>query len=154
MTAAILTEGLTKRFGRDLALDDLDLRVEAGEVFGYLGPNGAGKSTTISLLLGFVAPTAGRAELFGIDERGLDKVDRAILTSLCVRFVGAPVGLSTLAISVSEPPETVEDVYEPFLIQQGLLMRTPRGRVPTPAAWAHLGLAEPEALPRPDALFD
>ena len=67
MTAAILTEGLTKRFGRDLALDDLDLRVEAGEVFGYLGPNGAGKSTTISLLLGFVAPTAGRAELFGID---------------------------------------------------------------------------------------
>jgi ABC-2 type transport system ATP-binding protein len=69
VTAAILTEHLTKRFGRDLALDDLDLRVEAGEVFGYLGPNGAGKSTTISLLLGFVAPTSGRAELLGTDVR-------------------------------------------------------------------------------------
>jgi len=81
--------------------------------------------------------------LFGVDELGLDKVDRAILSSLCERFGGQPVGLSTLAISVAEPTETVEDVHEPFLIQQGLLMRTPRGRVPTPAAWAHLGLAPP-----------
>ena len=105
---------------------------------------------------GMVDREAARAglKLFGIDERGLDKIDRAILTSLCVRFVGAPVGLSTLAISVSEPPETVEDVYEPFLIQQGLLMRTPRGRVPTAAAWAHLGLAAPDPVPRPDPLFD
>ena len=79
--------------------------------------------------------------LFGVDELGLDKVDRAILAALCERFGGGPVGLSTLAISVGEPTETVEDVYEPFLIQQGLLMRTPRGRVATPAAWAHLGLA-------------
>jgi Holliday junction DNA helicase RuvB len=78
--------------------------------------------------------------VFGVDERGLDKVDRAILGALCARFGGGPVGLSTLAISVSEPTETLEDVYEPFLIQQGLLMRTPRGRVATPAAWAHLGL--------------
>jgi Holliday junction DNA helicase RuvB len=78
--------------------------------------------------------------VFGVDGRGLDKVDRAILTALCSRFGGGPVGLSTLAISVSEPTETLEDVYEPFLIQQGLLMRTPRGRVATPAAWAHLGL--------------
>ena len=53
------------------------------------------------------------------------------------------MGLSTLAISVSEPTETVEDVYEPYLIQQGLLMRTPRGRVATPAAWVHLGLEAP-----------
>lgn len=81
--------------------------------------------------------------LFGIDELGLDKVDRAILDALCNRFGGGPVGLSTLAISVAEPGETVEDVYEPFLIQQGLLMRTPRGRVPTPAAWAHLGSVPP-----------
>jgi len=78
--------------------------------------------------------------VFGVDGRGLDKVDRAILAALCSRFGGGPVGLSTLAISVSEPTETLEDVYEPFLIQQGLLMRTPRGRVATPAAWAHLGL--------------
>jgi Holliday junction DNA helicase RuvB len=81
--------------------------------------------------------------LFGIDELGLDKVDRSILSSLCERFGGGPVGLSTLAIAVSEPTETVEDVYEPFLIQQGLLMRTPRGRVATPAAWRHLGLIAP-----------
>ena len=80
---------------------------------------------------------------FGVDDRGLDKVDRAILEALCRRFGGGPVGLSTLAISVGEQTETVEDVYEPFLIQQGLLMRTPRGRVALPAAWQHVGLAPP-----------
>lgn len=80
---------------------------------------------------------------FGVDSIGLDKVDRAILTAVCERFGGGPVGLSTLAISVSEPTETVEDVYEPFLIQQGLLMRTPRGRVATPVAWEQLGLTPP-----------
>ena len=89
---------------------------------------------------------------FGVDGRGLDKVDRAILSAICERFGGGPVGLSTLAISVSEPTETVEDVYEPFLIQQGMLMRTPRGRMATPAAWEHLGLTPPtttqDALPQ------
>ncbi len=80
---------------------------------------------------------------FGVDERGLDKVDRAILSAICERFGGGPVGLSTLAISVGEQTETVEDVYEPFLIQQGLLMRTPKGRVCTIGAWEHLGIAPP-----------
>ncbi len=104
---------------------------------------------------GIIDEPAAKAglKLFGIDELGLDKVDRAILTSLCVRFRGAPVGLSTLAISVSEPTETVEDVYEPFLIQQGLLMRTPRGRVPLGSAWTHLGLEEPVSPTRSDGLF-
>ena len=83
-------------------------------------------------------------KLFGIDERGLDKVDRTLLENLCVSFAGRPVGLSTLAISLGEPTETVEDVIEPFLIQQGFLLRTPRGRVPTEAAWHHLGLTPPE----------
>ena len=83
-------------------------------------------------------------KLFGIDERGLDKVDRTLLENLCVSFSGRPVGLSTLAISLGEPTETVEDVIEPFLIQQGFLLRTPRGRVPTEAAWHHLGLTPPE----------
>ena len=72
----------------------------------------------------------GRArglKLFGVDERGLDKVDRAILDSICRQFHGGPVGLSTLAIAVGEQPETVEDMYEPFLIQQGMIARTPRG---------------------------
>jgi holliday junction DNA helicase RuvB len=85
--------------------------------------------------------------VFGVDERGLDKVDRAILSAICERFGGGPVGLSTLAISVGEQTETVEDVYEPFLIQGGLLMRTPRGRVATPAAWQHLGMAPPPSGP-------
>ncbi|MEM7340450.1 MAG: Holliday junction branch migration DNA helicase RuvB [Actinomycetota bacterium] len=95
--------------------------------------------------------------LFGIDERGLDKIDQLLLTNLCRHFEGGPVGLSNLAISVGEPTETVEDVIEPFLIQQGLLIRTPRGRVATPTAWRHLGLAPPaEAPPPPDTpgLFD
>jgi Holliday junction DNA helicase RuvB len=94
--------------------------------------------------------------LFGVDKCGLDKVDRAILTALCQRFGGGPVGLSTLAIGVGEQTETVEDVYEPFLIQQGLLMRTPRGRVALPAAWEHLGLTPPpDRSPEiPPTLFD
>ncbi|MDY7103831.1 MAG: Holliday junction branch migration DNA helicase RuvB [Actinomycetota bacterium] len=82
--------------------------------------------------------------LFEVDDRGLDKVDRAILDVLCVRYGGRPVGLSTLAISVAEPTETVEDVHEPFLIREGLMERTPRGRCATPAAWAHLGLEAPQ----------
>ncbi|MET0324452.1 MAG: Holliday junction branch migration DNA helicase RuvB [Ilumatobacteraceae bacterium] len=81
--------------------------------------------------------------VFGVDDRGLDKVDRAILTALCRQFGGGPVGLSTLAISVGEQTETVEDVYEPFLIQQGLIARTPRGRVAMPASYEHLGLSPP-----------
>jgi Holliday junction DNA helicase RuvB len=81
--------------------------------------------------------------LFGVDDLGLDKVDRAILSAMCEQFHGGPVGLSTVAISVGEQPDTVEDVYEPFLIQQGMLARTPRGRVAMPAAYRHLGLAVP-----------
>jgi len=91
--------------------------------------------------------------VFGVDELGLDKVDRAILQALCSRFGGGPVGLSTLAVSIGEEPDTVEDVYEPFLMQLGLLMRTPRGRVATPGAWQHLGLAPPASGP-PALPFD
>ena len=90
--------------------------------------------------------------LFGVDEAGLDKVDRAILDTVCRRFGGGPVGLSTLAVSVGEETETVEDVYEPFLLQLGMLKRTPRGRVAMPAAWQHLGLAPPPSAEAP-ALF-
>ena len=86
--------------------------------------------------------------VFGVDKLGLDKVDRAVLGALCQQFNGGPVGLSTLAISVSEQTETIEDVYEPFLIQQGLVARTPRGRVAMPAAWDHLGLPRPELDPQ------
>ena len=72
-------------------------------------------------------------ELFEVDELGLDKVDRAILAALCETFGGQPVGLHTLAVAVAEEPETVEEVYEPFLLKAGLLQRTPRGRIATPA---------------------
>jgi Holliday junction DNA helicase RuvB len=85
--------------------------------------------------------------VFGVDDLGLDKVDRAVLSAMCTQFNGGPVGLSTLAISVSEQTETIEDVYEPFLIQQGLIARTPRGRVAMPAAWTHLGLTPPTQSP-------
>ncbi|MEO7398204.1 MAG: Holliday junction branch migration DNA helicase RuvB [Ilumatobacteraceae bacterium] len=92
-------------------------------------------------------------KVFGVDERGLDKVDRAILTAICQQFRGGPVGLSTVAISVGEQTETVEDVYEPFLIQQGLLARTPRGRVAMPSAWHHLGLVAPRPADTSPSLF-
>ena len=84
-------------------------------------------------------------ELFGVDDLGLDKVDRAILDALCVRFRGRPVGLVTLAQCVGEEPDTIEDAYEPFLLQQGLLQRTPRGRVAMPHAFGHLGLPDPSS---------
>ena len=86
--------------------------------------------------------------VFGVDGAGLDKVDRQILSHICQQFSGGPVGLSTLSIAVGEQPETVEDVYEPFLIQQGLIARTPRGRVALAAAWSHLGLEAPNTPPR------
>ncbi len=92
--------------------------------------------------------------LFGVDDRGLDKVDRAILTALCVQFNGGPVGLSTVAISVGEQPETVEDMYEPFLITQGMIARTPRGRIALAAAYEHVGLVPPRSAGPPDSLFD
>jgi holliday junction DNA helicase RuvB len=82
--------------------------------------------------------------VFEVDDLGLDKVDRAILHAVVERFGGGPVGLSTLAITVGEEPETVEDAYEPFLLQSGLLKRTPRGRVATAHAYAHLGVERPE----------
>jgi Holliday junction DNA helicase RuvB len=101
-----------------------------------------------------VATARDGLALFGVDELGLDKVDRAILSALCRQYAGGPVGLSTLSISVSEQPETIEDVYEPFLIQQGLVVRTPRGRVALSAAWDHLGLPAPVQPERPAGLFD
>jgi Holliday junction DNA helicase RuvB len=88
-----------------------------------------------------VADTA--LALLEIDELGLDRLDRELLRALCVRFEGAPVGLSTLAVTVGEEQDTVEDVYEPYLLQCGLLKRTPRGRAATRRAYAHLGIDPP-----------
>ena len=93
-------------------------------------------------------------EMFEVDESGLDRLDRGVLDVLCRRFGGGPVGISTLAVAVGEERETVEEVAEPFLVRSGLLARTPRGRVATPAAWHHLGLTPP-AVPTVDStLFE
>lgn len=81
--------------------------------------------------------------VFEVDELGLDKVDRAILESIILKFGGGPVGLGTLAIAVGEEPETVEDAYEPFLLQIGLIQRTPRGRIATDMAYRHMRVERP-----------
>jgi len=86
-------------------------------------------------------------ELYEVDERGLDRLDRGVLRNLCTLFNGGPVGLSTLALSVGEETETVSEVAEPFLIREGLMMRTPRGRIATAAGWRHLGLRPPVGEP-------
>ncbi|WP_413543593.1 Holliday junction branch migration DNA helicase RuvB [Citricoccus nitrophenolicus] len=86
-------------------------------------------------------------EMYEVDERGLDRLDRSVLEALCSKFAGGPVGLSTLAIAVGEETETVETVAEPFLVREGLLGRTPRGRIAMPAAWEHLGLTPPPDSP-------
>jgi Holliday junction DNA helicase RuvB len=83
--------------------------------------------------------------LLEVDDLGLDRLDRDILSAVCEKFAGGPVGLSTLAVTVGEEPDTLEDVYEPYLLQCGFLKRTPRGRVATARAFLHLGLDPPEA---------
>jgi Holliday junction DNA helicase RuvB len=94
---------------------------------------------------GTLSLAAARAALdvYEVDLLGLDRLDRAVLTALCTRFGGGPVGLTTLAVAVGEEPETVETVAEPFLVREGLIGRTARGRIAMPAAWAHLGLTAP-----------
>ncbi|HXP36461.1 MAG TPA: Holliday junction branch migration DNA helicase RuvB [Solirubrobacteraceae bacterium] len=98
------------------------------------------------------AQAAQRAlEMLEVDELGLDRLDREILHTICVKFEGGPVGLSTLAVAVGEEQDTIEDVYEPYLLKEGLIKRTPRGRTATAAAFLHLGLEPP--APGGAALF-
>jgi Holliday junction DNA helicase RuvB len=93
------------------------------------------------------AEVAGAAlDLLEVDQEGLDRLDREILRSICEKFSGGPVGLSTLAVSVGEEQDTIEDVYEPYLLQRGLIERTPRGRAATRRAFEHLGLKPPGPL--------
>ncbi|HNI61646.1 MAG TPA: Holliday junction branch migration DNA helicase RuvB, partial [Pseudomonadota bacterium] len=89
-------------------------------------------------------PHCGRwLDRLGVDKLGLDEMDRALLRTVIERFDGGPVGIESLAAAVSEEADTIEDVYEPYLIQEGFLSRTPRGRVATRRAYEHLGLSEP-----------
>lgn len=90
---------------------------------------------------------------FHVDHVGLDRMDLAILETLVTTFGGRPVGLNTLSAAVGEEPDTLEDVYEPYLLQLGFLARTPKGRQATPRAYQHLGLQAPPDTPRQDGLF-
>jgi Holliday junction DNA helicase RuvB len=92
---------------------------------------------------GTVEAARNALAVYEVDERGLDRLDRAVLGALLNLFQGGPVGLSTLAVAIGEETDTVEEVAEPFLVRQGLLARTPRGRIATAAAWRHLGLPMP-----------
>jgi Holliday junction DNA helicase RuvB len=89
------------------------------------------------------AIAAEALDMLEVDEEGLDRLDREILRAICEKFEGGPVGLSTLAVAVAEESDTIEDVYEPYLLQRGLIKRTPRGRVATARAYEHLGLERP-----------
>ena len=89
--------------------------------------------------------------MYEVDEQGLDRLDRAVLTALIDRFNGGPVGLSTLAIAVGEESETVESVAEPFLVRNGFMARTPRGRIATEMGYKHLGRTPPAVIA---SLFD
>ncbi|MDO5034125.1 MAG: Holliday junction branch migration DNA helicase RuvB [Actinomycetaceae bacterium] len=97
-----------------------------------------------------LASARAALELFEVDPQGLDRLDRAVLETLIKRFGGGPVGLATLAVTVGEEPETVEIVAEPYLVREGFMIRTPRGRAATLQAWEHLGLKPPQS----DTLFD
>jgi Holliday junction DNA helicase RuvB len=98
-------------------------------------------------MAGVVTAEAAEAalQMLEVDERGLDRLDRGILRAICAQFQGGPVGLSTLAVAVGEEQDTIEDVYEPYLLKEGLIMRTPRGRMATSDAFAHLGLDPPSS---------
>ena len=92
------------------------------------------------------ATAASALDLLEVDHEGLDRLDREILRVICERFAGGPVGLSTLSVAVGEEQDTIEDVYEPYLLQRGLIERTPRGRAATRRAFEHLGLEAPGAM--------
>lgn len=149
---------LERVLSRSAGLLDVDLRTDGGrEIAGRARGTPRIANRLLRRVRDFAEVRANRVvtgpvaqaalEVFEVDEMGLDRLDRAVLFALCRSFGGGPVGLGTLAVAVSEERETVEEVAEPFLVRAGLLARTPRGRVATPAAWAHLGLALPPRSP-------
>jgi Holliday junction DNA helicase RuvB len=93
-------------------------------------------------------------DMLEVDHLGLDRIDRTLLKTMIEKYAGGPVGLDTLAASTGEDPGTIEDVYEPYLLQQGLIQRTSRGRCVTASAYRHLGVAPPKKLDTPQTLFE
>ncbi len=118
------------------------------------GPStGAGTARGVRVGSEVSVTDAGHAlALYDVDAIGLDRLDRAVLDAIVRRFRGGPVGLSTLAVAVGEESDTIESVVEPYLVRIGFLGRTPRGRVATPEAYAHLGVAPPDGALRFDDL--
>lgn len=104
---------------------------------------------------GAIDPAIARfaLEALNIDRYGLDEIDHRILTTMMAKFAGGPVGLSTIATALGEDPGTIEEVYEPFLIKEGFLQRTPRGRQVTDLAWQHIGIPRPDAPGYSSSLF-
>jgi Holliday junction DNA helicase RuvB len=100
------------------------------------------------------AVAARALDLLNVDEQGFDVMDRKLLLAVMQKFDGGPVGIDSLAAAIGEERGTIEDVIEPYLIQQGYLMRTPRGRMATRTAWQHFGLAQPAGTPRAPDLFE
>jgi Holliday junction DNA helicase RuvB len=92
--------------------------------------------------------------MLDVDALGLDLMDRKLLMAVIEKFSGGPVGVDNLAAAIGEERDTIEDVLEPYLIQQGYLQRTPRGRIATPGAYRHFGLAAPRAQMTPDLWDD
>jgi holliday junction DNA helicase RuvB len=105
---------------------------------------------------GVITPTVAEEglKLLEVDQRGFDRMDRALLLTLIDKFGGGPVGVETLAAAIGEEADTIEDVYEPFLIQEGFLTRTPKGRVATPLAYGHFGRTARAASPPQGKLFE
>ena len=99
--------------------------------------------------------TATKAlDMLNVDEHGFDMMDRKLLLAIIEKFDGGPVGLDSVAAAIGEERDTIEDVIEPFLIQQGFIMRTPRGRVATKTAWLHFGFDLPKSMINGPDLFD
>ena len=93
-------------------------------------------------------------DMLEVDELGLDKIDIRLLTSMIDKFGGGPVGLDTLAATINEDANTIEDVYEPYLLQLGFISRSPRGRVAMPGAYAHIGREVPKQQAQQSSIFD
>jgi len=150
-------EDLATIVGRSAALLGLNLHDDAAFVIARRSRGTPRIANRLLRRVRDVAQVAGESDVsaaratdaldrFGIDERGLDKVDRRILEILCDLNAGGPVGLVTLSHACGEEPQTIEDAYEPFLIREGFILRTPRGRAATDAAWAHVGRQRSDRL--------
>ena len=131
-------QNVSKTYVDQEVIHSASFMIEEHEKTALVGVNGAGKSTMLKIITGEVARKS--LDLLDVDSLGLDGVDRNMLTTIIHKFSGGPVGLDTLSAALGEDPGTLEDVIEPYLIMQGFINRTARGRVATELAYRHLGV--------------